>query len=82
MPATSRKECLDTESGIYYEGTESTTASGKTCLNWDLLVKNLGREERNYCRNRLGKWKKPGCWVLIGKRRAKLEFCDIPMCCK
>ena len=76
---TSRKECLDTENGIYYEGTKSTTASGKTCMKWSLL---RIREEKNYCRNRLGKWEKPGCYVLVGKHTVALQLCDIPMCCK
>ena len=70
------KECLDTEKGLYYEGTKSTTASGKTCMKWsDVFGKG---EQSNYCRNKLGKWEKPGCYVEDNEK----ELCDIPMCRK
>ena len=78
MPTVSQshKECLETRTGIYYEGTKSTTASGKTCLNWsDVWPEG---ENHNYCRNRLGQFTKPACWVT----QISFELCDIPMCGK
>ena len=80
----SHKECLDTENGAHYEGTQSTTSTGdfgRTCITWGEVFHD--GEEHNYCRNRQGKWRKPGCYVKSSNGQTTMfKYCSIPLCGK
>ena len=51
------KNCFDSETGLGYDGTQSRTPSGRTCMRWDAsrphkpLHRPTGSDNENYCRN-------------------------------
>ncbi|KJH50878.1 kringle domain protein [Dictyocaulus viviparus] len=73
------------DSGKYYEGTASTTTTGKTCMNWSEAPSreyNVARYpelrySKNYCRNPGGKKTKPWCY---SQPLGQEEYCDVPQC--
>ncbi|EYC36745.1 hypothetical protein Y032_0861g2738 [Ancylostoma ceylanicum] len=73
------------DSGKHYEGTASTTVTGKSCMNWSDAPSreyNVNRYPelrygKNYCRNPGGKKTKPWCY---SQPMAQEEYCDIPQC--
>ena len=76
------KNCKEDKLGLKYNGTTSTTKSGRTCQRWDSQyphphVKHK-KEAENYCRNPDGEPEGPWCYTKsIWKR---WEYCDIPIC--
>ncbi|KAK6021099.1 kringle domain protein, partial [Ostertagia ostertagi] len=73
------------DSGKHYEGSASTTITGKTCMNWNDAPSreyNVARYPellyaKNYCRNPGGKKTKPWCY---SQPLGQEEYCDIPQC--
>ncbi|RCN47069.1 kringle domain protein, partial [Ancylostoma caninum] len=73
------------DSGKHYEGTASTTVTGKPCMNWNDAPSreyNINRYPelrygKNYCRNPGGKKTKPWCY---SQPMGQEEYCDIPQC--
>ncbi|CAB3404440.1 unnamed protein product [Caenorhabditis bovis] len=72
-------------SGTQYEGTVSTTITGKQCAPWSDSTSrefNIHRyselaRSKNYCRNPGGKKTRPWCYSLpLGQE----EYCDVPQC--
>ena len=74
--------CKEDKLGLKYNGTTSTTKSGRKCQRWDSQyphphIKHKGEKE-NYCRNPDGEPEGPWCFTTsIWKR---WEYCDIPIC--
>nr|XP_022341906.1 uncharacterized protein LOC111135752 isoform X2 [Crassostrea virginica] len=69
-------ECLDSDSGMEYIGTQNTTVSGVTCLAW----RNAGNSSHenlpeNFCRNPDGRVS-PWCFTGHGV----VEYCSIEKC--
>ncbi|XP_061181218.1 neuropilin-1-like [Saccostrea echinata] len=71
------KECLYTDRGTEYIGTESVTESGIPCMNWKNLNKSYGFQHlpRNFCRNPDGR-KSPWCYSSPGV----VGYCSIKKC--
>ncbi|XP_073345280.1 plasminogen activator, urokinase b [Pagrus major] len=70
--------------GLYYKGTVSKSASGRTCEEWDsdtrqlYLSADVNSGRHNYCRNLFYR-RRPWCYV---RRNLRLvwEYCGIPRC--
>ena len=82
-------DCIDEENdpkGLYYNGTWSTTTSGRTCQEWSRLYphshayrEKLGKH-RNYCRN-INNLAHPWCYTTDPDK--VWEYCaTAPTCCK
>lgn len=73
------EECY-TGDGTDYQGTASTTVSGKTCLTWSGVYSFL--PDNNYCRNYFANYgfTEPVCYMVPGTYY--VESCGIPKCCK
>uniref|UniRef100_F1KSM7 receptor protein-tyrosine kinase n=1 Tax=Ascaris suum TaxID=6253 RepID=F1KSM7_ASCSU len=73
------------DSGKNYEGTMSTTKSGKRCMNWSQSTSRefnmerypILRNSKNYCRNPGGKKTSPWCYALPNGQE---EYCDVRQC--
>ncbi|XP_076082109.1 uncharacterized protein LOC143052856 isoform X2 [Mytilus galloprovincialis] len=67
-------------SGSKYNGTISTTMSGRTCLNWKSVNSPLVsfHENHNFCRNPNSFLMKPWCYT--DADRYRFEFCNVPLC--
>ncbi|XP_061190290.1 uncharacterized protein LOC133198173 [Saccostrea echinata] len=70
-----QSDCIMTGRGLDYAGTISTSASGKSCLNWP--VESM-KGDANYCRNP-DMSSKPWCHVQ-GETGPTKEYCDIKSC--
>ncbi|XP_075151765.1 tyrosine-protein kinase transmembrane receptor Ror isoform X2 [Haematobia irritans] len=72
------------DDGESYRGTLSTSASGKNCLRWSWLMKEISDYPelagQNYCRNPGGIEEKPWCFVDDTSFEKIIEPCDIPKC--
>ena len=73
--------------GVHYNGTVSTTVSGRTCQAWDDTtphfhpLTSLYRpylEGHNYCRNPEGRGSQPWCYTTDPDMR--WEYCNVPLC--
>ena len=73
--------------GIRYNGTVSTTESGRMCQSWDSNtphfhpITSLHRyylEDHNYCRNPEGRGKRPWCYTM--DPTVRWEYCDVLNC--
>ncbi|CAG2222395.1 PLG [Mytilus edulis] len=67
-------------SGSKYNGTISTTMSGRTCLNWKSVNSPFVsfHENHNFCRNPNSFLMKPWCYT--DADRYRFEFCNVPLC--
>ena len=83
----SSTECKQTKLGSEYQGTRSTTTSGKTCQRWDQQTPHIPytvnafpnpSEEENYCRNPDGESEGPWCYTVDPATR--WDYCGIPYC--
>jgi len=80
--------CLD-GSQWDYQGTKSTTESGKECQRWDAQTPHEHRYtpedypqsglKENYCRNPSPNYP-DGAWCYTMKAEKRWEFCGIPQC--
>ncbi|XP_073824727.1 tyrosine-protein kinase transmembrane receptor Ror isoform X2 [Musca autumnalis] len=70
--------------GSSYRGTLATSVSGKKCLRWSWLMKDLSDYPelvgQNYCRNPGGIEEKPWCFVDDNSFNKVIEPCNIPRC--
>ncbi|XP_048780976.2 GLIPR1-like protein 1 [Ostrea edulis] len=75
----SDEDCF-TGDGSDYQGTASTTVSGKTCLNWSDVYSFL--PGNNYCRNYFAAYgfTEPVCYMQTGTHY--IESCGVPKCGK
>lgn len=73
----SDEDCF-TGDGSDYQGTASTTVSGKTCLNWSDVYSFL--PGNNYCRNYFAAYgfTEPVCYMQTGTHY--IESCGVPKC--
>ncbi|XP_048780979.2 peptidase inhibitor R3HDML-like [Ostrea edulis] len=76
---SSNEDCF-TGDGSDYQGTASTTVSGKTCLNWSDVYSFL--PGNNYCRNYFAAYgfTEPVCYMQPGTNY--VESCGVPKCDK
>ncbi|XP_037928086.1 tyrosine-protein kinase transmembrane receptor Ror [Teleopsis dalmanni] len=72
------------ESGTGYRGTLAVSASGKPCLRWSWLMKEISDYPelagQNYCRNPGNTEDRPWCFVDDKSFEKLIEPCDIPKC--
>ncbi|XP_059220270.1 tyrosine-protein kinase transmembrane receptor Ror isoform X2 [Stomoxys calcitrans] len=72
------------DDGSSYRGTLAISASGKSCLRWSWLMKEISDFPelvgQNYCRNPGGVEKEPWCFVGEKSFEKNVELCDIPKC--
>ncbi|VDI19506.1 plasminogen, partial [Mytilus galloprovincialis] len=78
------KECIDNQLGLDYDGTVSTTDTGRTCQQWSetyphshQLTEKLG-DQQNYCRNADNEPFGPWCYTTDAATR--WEYCTVPHC--
>lgn len=78
------KECIDNQLGVDYDGTVSTTDTGRTCQYWSEtyphshhLTEELG-DQHNYCRNADNEPFGPWCYTTDAATR--WEYCTVPHC--
>uniref|UniRef100_A0A8D3DM26 trypsin n=1 Tax=Scophthalmus maximus TaxID=52904 RepID=A0A8D3DM26_SCOMX len=70
--------------GLYYRGTVSRSARGRTCEQWDsdtrerFMSSDVNEGRHNHCRNLLFR-RRPWCQVRRNQRLVK-EYCHIPRC--
>ena len=73
--------------GIHYNGSVSTTESGRMCQAWDsntphfhplTSVYRSYLEGHNYCRNPEGRGSRPWCYTTDPDKR--WEYCNVPLC--
>ena len=76
------QECFNEKNGIDYRGTESTTRDGIHCLNWEsfseVVAKNNGVGDHNYCRNPDNSPDGPWCYIestTNNKGYCKIDYC-------
>ncbi|XP_062587556.1 peptidase inhibitor 16-like [Saccostrea cucullata] len=76
---TENEDCY-TGDGSNYQGTASTTVSGKTCLLWSSVLSFL--PNNNYCRNYFAAYgfTEPVCYMKPGTYY--VESCVVPKCSK
>jgi len=90
------RECRIRSDGIFYRGTQSTTANGNKCAKWNELDDILGKwanglygrwyadtygtGDHNYCRTAGNERRGAYCFVSKDINAAGWEKCDIPMC--
>ncbi|XP_017005784.2 tyrosine-protein kinase transmembrane receptor Ror [Drosophila takahashii] len=71
------------EDGSTYRGVANVSASGKPCLRWSWLMKEISDFPeligQNYCRNPGSVENSPWCFVDSSRERI-IEPCDIPKC--
>lgn len=71
------------EDGSTYRGVANVSASGKPCLRWSWLMKEISDFPeligQNYCRNPGSVENSPWCFVDSSRERI-IELCDIPKC--
>jgi receptor tyrosine kinase-like orphan receptor 1 len=68
------------ENGNGYRGTKDRSSSGKPCLRWSRLMRELQHTElagHNFCRNPDNAHAQPWCYV---DKQKTVEFCGIPRC--
>ncbi|KAJ6641007.1 Tyrosine-protein kinase transmembrane receptor Ror, partial [Pseudolycoriella hygida] len=73
------------ENGSGYRGTVAVSNTGKTCLKWARLMKEISDYPelagQNYCRNPGSKEVQPWCYVDNSQSLEKvIEHCNIPKC--
>ncbi|ALC39199.1 Ror, partial [Drosophila busckii] len=72
------------EDGASYRGIQNVTATGKPCLRWSWLMKEISDYPeligQNYCRNPGGAEKSPWCFVDDKSHDRIIETCYIPKC--
>ncbi|XP_034669609.1 LOW QUALITY PROTEIN: tyrosine-protein kinase transmembrane receptor Ror [Drosophila subobscura] len=71
------------ENGSSYRGIQNSSVSGKSCLRWSWLMKEISDFPeligQNYCRNPGNVESSPWCFVDSSSERF-IELCDIPKC--
>ncbi|XP_055626293.1 tyrosine-protein kinase transmembrane receptor Ror [Toxorhynchites rutilus septentrionalis] len=69
------------ENGVSYRGILDTSVSGKRCMRWSRLMREISNYPElaghNYCRNPGGELQSPWCYTDLKKT---MEFCDIAKC--
>uniref|UniRef100_A0A1B0CUW9 Putative tyrosine-protein kinase transmembrane receptor ror n=1 Tax=Lutzomyia longipalpis TaxID=7200 RepID=A0A1B0CUW9_LUTLO len=72
------------ENGEKYRGTVATSASGRPCLKWARLMKEIADfpelAGQNFCRNPGGMHPEPWCFVENISVDKVIESCSIPRC--
>ncbi|XP_039949267.1 tyrosine-protein kinase transmembrane receptor Ror [Bactrocera neohumeralis] len=72
------------ENGAGYRGTLAWSSTGKTCLRWSWLMKEISDfpelAGQNYCRNPGNVEERPWCFVDDKSFEKIIELCDIPKC--
>nr|XP_036226416.1 tyrosine-protein kinase transmembrane receptor Ror [Bactrocera oleae] len=72
------------ENGAGYRGTLAWSSTGKTCLRWSWLMKEISDYPelagQNYCRNPGNVEERPWCFVDDKSFEKSIELCDIPKC--
>ncbi|GAB0087759.1 Tyrosine-protein kinase transmembrane receptor Ror [Sergentomyia squamirostris] len=72
------------ENGAKYRGTVATSASGRPCLKWARLMKDISDYPelagQNFCRNPGNVHPQPWCYVDNVSVEKQIEFCHIPRC--
>ncbi|XP_059622475.1 tyrosine-protein kinase transmembrane receptor Ror [Phlebotomus argentipes] len=72
------------ENGEKYRGTVATSASGRPCLKWARLMKEIADFPelvgQNFCRNPGGVHPEPWCYVDNVSLEKVIEPCNIPRC--
>lgn len=77
-------ETCYTELGMNYRGVKAVTVTGKSCLRWATVLKDLSYHPElaghNYCRNPGGSHPQPWCYVQNDKGEKDVELCDVEKC--
>ncbi|XP_054742256.1 tyrosine-protein kinase transmembrane receptor Ror [Anastrepha obliqua] len=72
------------ENGAGYRGTLAVSGTGKPCLRWSWLMKEISDYPelagQNYCRNPGNVEERPWCFVDDKSFEKIIELCDIPKC--
>ncbi|XP_055382066.1 tyrosine-protein kinase transmembrane receptor Ror isoform X2 [Condylostylus longicornis] len=72
------------ENGSGYRGTVAVSVSGKPCLKWSWLMKEIADYPelagQNYCRNPGNHEDRPWCFVGDKSFEKLIEHCEIPKC--
>ncbi|XP_032595238.1 tyrosine-protein kinase transmembrane receptor Ror isoform X1 [Drosophila grimshawi] len=72
------------EDGSSYRGVQNVSSSGKSCLRWSWLMKEISDFPeligQNYCRNPGSAEKSPWCFVDDRSLDRNIEPCGIPKC--
>lgn len=67
--------------GMNYRGLTNLTATGKSCLKWARLMREISNYPElaghNFCRNPGAQQKQPWCYIDQAKT---VELCDVPKC--
>jgi len=75
-------DCKQTDKGLEYAGTQSTSATGLKCKAWAFYEKNFPEKSfklaKNYCRNPDGELGGPWCYT--DDPSTLWESCDVKIC--